>query len=154
MADRRQKMSHCLNTGQIVIHKAMSWHNHLARQQQNFCLNTNTRTGCWRNNARTTKTETSLFLNLGFFPFFFFLFLCKCLFSSVLLSIPPHPVDFFGSLLFSFFFFLLFLSWYHYFYHCKSANTKLNTGQGWKQHHVEWWEDKKGMETILQPNIN
>jgi hypothetical protein len=33
---------------------------------QSLCLNTNTRTGCWRNNTRTTKTEILLFLNLEF----------------------------------------------------------------------------------------
>jgi hypothetical protein len=27
--------------------------NHLMRLQQSFCLNTNTRTGCWRSNTRT-----------------------------------------------------------------------------------------------------
>jgi hypothetical protein len=27
--------------------------NHLERLQQTFCLNSNTRTGCWRSNTRT-----------------------------------------------------------------------------------------------------
>jgi hypothetical protein len=33
---------------------------------KSFCLNTNTRTGCWKSNT-TTKTEIILFLNLKFF---------------------------------------------------------------------------------------
>jgi hypothetical protein len=89
--------------GQIAVNKAVSWPKHLVRQQQSYCLNTNTRTGCWRSKGRTTKTKTSLFLNLEFFfPFFFFLFLflSKCLFTSLLPSTPSLPVYFFGSLLF------------------------------------------------------
>jgi hypothetical protein len=35
-----------------------------------------------------------------------------------------------------------------------SANTKLPTDQGQKQHQVERWEDEKRMETILPPKIN
>jgi hypothetical protein len=39
----------------------------LARLWQDYSLNTNTRTGCWRSNTRTTVTEISLFLHLNFF---------------------------------------------------------------------------------------
>jgi hypothetical protein len=104
----------------------------LVRQQQNYYSNTNTRTGCWRSNTRTTKTELSLHLNQGFFflsSLFFFLFLSKCLFSSLLISTLYLPVNFFGSLFFLiflfFFFLLLFHSRYHYCYCYKLDNTKL-----------------------------
>jgi hypothetical protein len=36
---------------------------HLAILPQSFCLNTNTRTGCWRSNIKT-NTEILLFLSL------------------------------------------------------------------------------------------
>jgi hypothetical protein len=59
-------------------------HNHLAKLRQSFCLNTNTRTGCWRINTRTNKTEILLFLNLEFLCVFVcllcFLFVSLCLF--------------------------------------------------------------------------
>jgi hypothetical protein len=147
----------------MVVHKAVSLPNQLARLWQSYCLNTKTSTECWRSNTRTTKTETSLFLNLNFFYFFLFFFflfsLSKCLSCSLLVSTPSLPVDFFDSLFFSFsffyfFFFFLILSWFHYFHYGKLANTKLHTDQGQKQHQVEWWEDKKGMETNLPQKIN
>jgi signal transduction histidine kinase len=56
---------------------------------QSFCLNTNTRIGCWRNNMRNkTKNEILLFLNLEAFCFglvlfigsFVFFLVCLCLF--------------------------------------------------------------------------
>jgi hypothetical protein len=60
--------------------------NHLVRQRQNLSLNTNTKTGCWRSNFRTTKTAILLFLNLEFFCVFFCfvscLFVCVCLSNS------------------------------------------------------------------------
>jgi hypothetical protein len=132
--------------GQIAVHKAVSWLNHLVRLWQSYCLNTSTRTGCWRSNTRTTKTKTSLFLNLefffclfSFFFCFFFLFLSACLVHCWL--VHNHSMLIF--LVFYFFFFhfflflLLFLSWSHYFYYCKFTNTKLHTEQGQKQHQVE-----------------
>jgi hypothetical protein len=48
--------------------------NNLVRLWQSFCLNTNTRTRCWKSSSRTTKTEILLFLNLEFYFF-------MCLFS-------------------------------------------------------------------------
>jgi hypothetical protein len=51
--------------------------NHLVRLRQSFCLNTNTRTGCWRSNTRTTKTEI-LVLESGVFLFFFFCLFVVC----------------------------------------------------------------------------
>jgi hypothetical protein len=33
--------------------KHYSQANHLVRLQESFCLNANTRTGCWRSNSRT-----------------------------------------------------------------------------------------------------
>jgi hypothetical protein len=63
-------------------------------------LNTNTRTECWRNNTRITKTEILLFLILEFFCFLVF-----CLFCSLIVC-PPLPVDFFVI----FFLFLCFVS--------------------------------------------
>jgi hypothetical protein len=81
--------------------------NHLARLRQSFCLNTNTKTGCWRSNTRTTNTEILLFLNLECFYAF------VCLFSSLFGCPEPLSVDFFGFLfcccLFPFFFVLLVL---------------------------------------------
>jgi hypothetical protein len=56
--------------------KLASLPNHLARLRQSIYLNTSTRTGCWRSNTRTTKTEILLFLNLEGF------FWCVCLFIS------------------------------------------------------------------------
>jgi hypothetical protein len=67
-------------------------HNHLAKLRQSFCLNTNTRTGCWRINTRTNKTEILLFLNLEFLCVFVCLFVCfvSCLLVCVCLFISPH----------------------------------------------------------------
>jgi hypothetical protein len=41
---------------------------------QNYYSDTNTRTGCWRTNTKTIRTETLLHLNLGNFIFFIFIF--------------------------------------------------------------------------------
>jgi hypothetical protein len=77
--------------------------NHLVRLRQSLCLNTNTRTGCWRSNTRITKTEILLFLNLEFLCvfvcLFYFLFVCPCVFVhfSLLISLV-------------FFFFVCFIS--------------------------------------------
>jgi hypothetical protein len=46
-----------------------------------LCLNTNSRTGCWRSNTKTTKTEILLFLNLEFF----------CVFVCLLVLFPVCP---------------------------------------------------------------
>jgi hypothetical protein len=57
--------------------------NHLARLQQSFCLNTNTRTGCGRRNTRTqTKTEILLFPNLEFVCLFVLFLVCSYLHSE------------------------------------------------------------------------
>jgi hypothetical protein len=118
--------------------KQASLPNHLVRLRQSFCLNTNTKTGCWKSNTRTTKTKILLFKILEFL-----FFLCVC---------PPHLlVDFFGFLylFFFFFFFLSFFLCFVSFTIVKLANTKLRTNQEQKQHQVEWWENKKGMETTV-----
>jgi hypothetical protein len=47
--------------------QAVFWSKHLARLWQSYCLNTNTRAGCWWRNTRTTKTEIPLLLKLEFF---------------------------------------------------------------------------------------
>jgi hypothetical protein len=65
---------------------------------QSFCLNTNTRTGCWRSNTRTTKTDILLFLNVEVFVSLFVCFI-SCLFVLVCSSLP---VDFFGVFFVSF----------------------------------------------------
>jgi hypothetical protein len=69
---RRSRLSSCCSeTG-----KKKKLPKHLARPRKSFCLNTNTRAGCWRHNTRTTtKTEILLFLNLEFFYVFICLFL-------------------------------------------------------------------------------
>jgi hypothetical protein len=51
----------------------------LMRQWQNFFPDTNTRTGGWRTNTKTIKTETLLHLNLGIFFFFSVLLSYFCL---------------------------------------------------------------------------
>jgi hypothetical protein len=118
--------------------------NHLARLRQSFCLNSNTRTGCWKSNTKTTKTEMLLFLNLEFF-------LCVCLF--VLFPVCLSTTSPCWLLWFTFFFFSFFLYFVN-FTIVKLANTKLHTDQGQKQHQVEQWEDEKRMETILPQKIN
>jgi hypothetical protein len=95
-------------TRQIAVHKAVSWPNHLARQWQYYCLNTNTRTGCWRRNTRTTKTEMSLFLDQKFL-FFILLYI-----FSIFLN------HFF---LFSLFFSPLMRQWQSYY-----SNANISTG--------------------------
>jgi hypothetical protein len=68
--------------------------NHLGRLRQSLCLNTRMRTGCWRSNTTTTKTEILLFLNLEIFCVFVWLvsLFPVCLFVCVC---PSLPVDFF-----------------------------------------------------------
>jgi hypothetical protein len=58
----------------------------LMRQWQNYSSDTNTRTGCWRTNTKSIKTETLLHLNLGNFIHLFFLFLFIIFLSSICLS--------------------------------------------------------------------
>jgi hypothetical protein len=70
------------------------------RQWQSYCLNTNTWTGCWRHNTRTTETE--IYCSWTWKNFFF---LSKSLSCSLFFSAPSLSVHFFGSL-----FFFLFLS--------------------------------------------
>jgi hypothetical protein len=83
--------------------------NHLVRLRQSFCLNTNTRTGCWRSSTRTTKTENLLFLTLEFF-----FFLSKCLSYSLFVNPLPLPVDFFDSLSLFFFYFSITACFVHW----------------------------------------
>jgi hypothetical protein len=87
--------------------KMASLPNHLAWLRQSFCLNTNTRIGCWRSNTRTSKTEILLLLNLEFFYVFLFFFLC--LFFCVYLSTSPCWFLWFSF--FSFFVLLVLLLW-------------------------------------------
>jgi hypothetical protein len=86
-----------------------------ARQQQSYCLNTNTRTGCWRSNTVTRKTETSLFLNLGIF--FLFSFFSFSLNASLVHCWLVHHLSLLISLVLYFFFFFPFilLSSYSFF---------------------------------------
>jgi hypothetical protein len=116
----------------------------LVRQWQSYYSNTNTRTGCWRSNTRTIKTETLLHLNLGLFFLFFFsllfsffsfflnAYLLHCWLVHYLSLLVSSVLKFF-SLFFSFcalFFLLLFHSRYHYLYYYKLDYTKLHTLQG------------------------
>jgi hypothetical protein len=80
--------------------------NNLVRLQQSFCLNINTRTGCWRSNTRTTKIEILLFLNLEFFVCLFVLFLV-CLFVCLFISPCWFLWGFFVSLFLLLFYFIL-----------------------------------------------
>jgi hypothetical protein len=76
------------------------------KTKETFCLNTNTRTGCWRSNSRITKTEILFFLNLEFFMCLFdhlFVLFPVCLSTLLLISL----VFFF----FSFFVLLVLLLW-------------------------------------------
>jgi hypothetical protein len=52
------------------------------RLRQSLYLNTNTRTGYWQSNTRTTKTEILMFPNLGFFVCVFVCF-ASCLFAHL-----------------------------------------------------------------------
>jgi hypothetical protein len=85
----------------------------LVRQWQSYYSNTNTRTGCWRSNSRTTKTDISVHLNKGFSFFFSLLFsffsfslnayLVHCwLVHHLSLLISLNPFFFFFSFLLSF----------------------------------------------------
>jgi hypothetical protein len=85
----------CWKTGK----KLVSLPNHLVRIRHSFYLNANVRTGCWRSNTRTIKTEILLFLNLECFYVFVYLFV---LFP---IGLSTSPCWF---LWFSFFF----LSWF------------------------------------------
>jgi hypothetical protein len=78
--------------------KLVSLPNYLVELRQSFCLNTNTRTRCWKSNTRSTKTEILLFLNLEFF-------LCICL-SCSLFCLSTTSLCWFPW--FSIFFFLFF----------------------------------------------
>jgi hypothetical protein len=118
-------------TGQIAVHKAVSWPNHLVRWQC-YCLSTNTRMGCWRSNTRTTKIEMSLFLDL---KFSFFIVLCIFfIFLNIFFffSLPTPELDAEGVTtellrlkLYCIwtwdFFFLLFLSYFSFFSYSLNA---------------------------------
>jgi hypothetical protein len=81
--------------------KLASLPNKLLRLRQIFCLNTNTRTECWKSNTRTTKNEIQLFLNLEF------LFLCVCFVHCLFV----HNLSLLICLVL-FLFFLFFHSWF------------------------------------------
>jgi hypothetical protein len=74
LAGSRWQVTHNLKQPGVV-HKALSWPNHLVRQQLCYYLNTNTRTRCWKSNNTATKTETSWFLDLKFLFFYSFIYL-------------------------------------------------------------------------------
>jgi hypothetical protein len=109
---------------------------HQMRQWQNYYSNTNNRTGCWKTNTKTIKTETSLHLNLGNFLWsLWFSNACLAHFLSMFISLALFFVCLVGWLvLFPFFFTFIavpllspFYSRYHHCYYYKLDNTELHT---------------------------